>query len=427
MIIRRTDSIPLTDTYYTEEGYLRDTPVVTTVGIFEYRNPDGTIRRELRLPEHVFDPDSLASYKGKPVIITHNAGEINVDNVQQEAIGTMLSDGIQDGDSVRVQIVIHDTKAMENSGLRELSLGYDLELDETPGTWNGQPYDAVQTNIRINHLALVRKARAGNTARLNIDSRDNEEGGTIMDPEKNPTGTGGQNVDTGGLSPEQLADAIAQYKETHQEGGGAADGSGDPGNGVGTPPADTKPTPAEQIQAVKDHRDNRDPAADPAQTIAQQDSDIDTLLGIIDALQAANDMGGNNDGGGAPPATATNADGVDIDALVRERLAVARVGDKLGIAGIEAMPIRDAKCAVIKKVNPKVNLDGRTDAYIAAAYDLAAEQAATGSGNPAGSVVAQLGGIEKKNNNDGAGDDGTLTNAAAARVRMVNRRKEGKQ
>ena len=408
----RRDSIALTDTYYTEEGYLRDTPVVTTVGIFEYNNPDGSVRRELRLPEHVFAPESLASYKGKPVIITHNAGEINVDNVQQEAIGTMLSDGIQDGDSVRVQIVIHDTKAMENSGLRELSLGYDLELDETPGTWNGQPYDAVQTNIRINHLALVRQARAGNTARLNIDSRDNEEGGTLMDPENN-------NLDTGGLSPEQLADAIAQYKANHPEGGGVVDGSGAPSNGAGTPPAETKPTAAEQIQTVKDHRDNRDPNADPAQTIAQQDADIDALLGIIDAMQAASDMGGNNDGAGAPPAT-TNNDGVDIDTIVRERLAVARVGDRLGIVGIDGMPIRDAKCAVIKHVNPKLNLDGRSDAYIDAAYDLAAEQANGGS-----SVAAQLQGMGKRNN-DGKSDDAP-TNAAAARERMMNRRKEGKE
>ena len=410
----RRDSIALTDTYYTEEGYLRDTPVVTTVGIFEYHNPDGSVRRELRLPEHVFAPESLASYKGKPVIITHNAGEINVDNVQQEAIGTMLSDGIQDGDSVRVQIVIHDTKAMENSGLRELSLGYDLELDETPGTWNGQPYDAVQTNIRINHLALVRQARAGNTARLNIDSRDEEEGGTLMDPDKNP------NVDTGGLTAEQLADAIAQYKANHPEGGGVVDGSGDPGNGAGTPPAETKPTAAEQIQTVKDHRDNRDPNADPAQTIAQQDADIDALLGIIDAMQAASDMGGNNDGAGAPPAT-TNTDGVDIDAMVRSQLAVARVGDKLGIDGIDGMPIRDAKCAVIKHVNPKLNLDGRSDAYIAAAYDLAAEQANGGS-----SVSSQLKGMSQKNA-DSAGADTGITNAAAARERMMNRRKEGKE
>lgn len=54
--------------------------------------------------------------------------------------------------------------------MRELSLGYDLVLDETPGEWNGQPYDAIQTEIVINHLAIVREARAGEQARLNIDS-----------------------------------------------------------------------------------------------------------------------------------------------------------------------------------------------------------------------------------------------------------------
>lgn len=41
-------------------------------------------RKELRLPENVFDPASLASYEGKPIIITHDAGEVDKSNVQQE-------------------------------------------------------------------------------------------------------------------------------------------------------------------------------------------------------------------------------------------------------------------------------------------------------------------------------------------------------
>ena len=48
---QRFDSIPLSDTYFTPEGYLIDNPILTRVGIFEYHNPDGTIRRELRLPD----------------------------------------------------------------------------------------------------------------------------------------------------------------------------------------------------------------------------------------------------------------------------------------------------------------------------------------------------------------------------------------
>ena len=159
--VLRLDSIPLDETYWTKEGYLIDHPVVTSTGIFEYTNSDGSIRRELRLPEEVFDPASLASYKGKPVILTHEAGVVDKKNVDREHIGTILSNGYQDGDNVRAEIVIHETDLMKRSGLRELSLGYSLDLDETPGVWNGQPYDAIQRNIRINHLALVDKARAG--------------------------------------------------------------------------------------------------------------------------------------------------------------------------------------------------------------------------------------------------------------------------
>ena len=178
---QRFDSIPLSDTYFTPEGYLIDNPILTRVGIFEYHNPDGTIRRELRLPEEVFAAESLASYKGKPVILTHEAGLVDVDNVQQEHIGTILSEGIQDGDNVRAQIVIHDAESLDY-GLRELSLGYTQTPDETPGVWNGQPYDAIQRNIQINHLALVEKARAGEQARLNIDGE--EQGGNQMSKAK---------------------------------------------------------------------------------------------------------------------------------------------------------------------------------------------------------------------------------------------------
>ena len=90
-IEQRYDRIPLGETYFTPEGYLIVDIIITSVGIFEYRRPDGSIRRELRLPEEVFAPESLASYKGKPVILTHEAGMIDSDNVQQEQIGTITT------------------------------------------------------------------------------------------------------------------------------------------------------------------------------------------------------------------------------------------------------------------------------------------------------------------------------------------------
>lgn len=228
----RLDSLPLNQTYFTAEGYLIDRPVVTSTGIFEYANADGTVRRELRTPEEVFDSESLKSYKGKPVIITHDAGLITKDNVRENQIGTILTEGYRNGEDVRAEIVIHDTDSMKHCKLKELSLGYNLDLDETPGVWNGQHYDAVQRNIRINHLALVREARAGDQARLNIDSRDQTtlKGGKRMS--KTMTGTRADSV----LSPDELETAIAEYK--------ARRAKCDAGNPFGNPEPAEQPAPA---------------------------------------------------------------------------------------------------------------------------------------------------------------------------------------
>ncbi len=139
--LQRLDSISLDKTYYTSEGYLVDHPIVTTCGVFEYKNEDGSTRRELRLPEHVFDKKSLESYKGKPIIITHAAGDVDKENVRREQIGTIMSAGYRDGDNVRCEIIIHDTNTLKRCGLRELSLGYSLDTEEMPGVWQGEEYD----------------------------------------------------------------------------------------------------------------------------------------------------------------------------------------------------------------------------------------------------------------------------------------------
>ena len=211
----RFDSTPLNATYYTEEGYLIDTPVLTSTGIFEYANPDGSIRRELRVPSEVFDRASLASYKAKPIIISHDAGLVDKNNVHEASVGTILSEGYRDGSDVRAKIVIHDTDEMKRSGFKELSLGYNLDLDETPGIYNGEHYDAIQRNIRINHLALVREARAGDQARLNIDSKDGETliGGRKLMSRKIRNA---RRTDEA-LTPEELKKAIEWYKANRDQ------------------------------------------------------------------------------------------------------------------------------------------------------------------------------------------------------------------
>lgn len=153
---------------HTDEGFLVDTPVVARIGIQEYRRADGTIRREFRPPEEVFHADALASMRGKPITVDHPAsGRVTSKSAHRDVVGTMLTEGKQDGDHVRTDITIHSPHAIGDR--RELSLGYTAVLDETPGEWNGERYDAVQRNIRVNHLSVVKKGRAG-VARLNLDS-----------------------------------------------------------------------------------------------------------------------------------------------------------------------------------------------------------------------------------------------------------------
>lgn len=167
---QRYDFVPFAATRKTDEGFLHDTPIVGRIGIQEYRNADGTTRRELRLPEEVFKADSLATFAGKPITIDHpKDGRVTSANANTVMVGTMLSAGKQDGDVVRAEIVLHQPEKIGER--RQLSLGYGVQLDETPGEWQGQKYDAIQRNITVNHLSVVAAGRAG-VARLNIDGNE---------------------------------------------------------------------------------------------------------------------------------------------------------------------------------------------------------------------------------------------------------------
>ena len=496
----RLDSLPLNQTYFTEEGYLVDRPILTTIGILEYTNPDGTIRRELRLPEEVFKEESLQSYKGKPIIITHDAGLITKDNVHENAVGTILSEGYRSGNDVRAEIIIHDTDEMKLAGLKELSLGYNLDLDETPGEWNGQPYDAVQRNIVINHLALVLEARAGEQARLNIDSRDRKKKGA-KSMSANPKTKKARRAD-GVMSPEDLAQAIAAYKTRRAERLAAKAQADQEDDTV--PVADTKPTEgaapaadgddtiiatsgkedgddiADQVQMVKDRRDRRDEGEEPADkeaamgVIAQQDGDMDILFDIIDTLLAERDFdsacdtdGKNCDGdeGAAPAPAATvpakakengddegtpveppaeeNTDGDDddipatnasevgksvlnvdaVDQIVRQRIQLGIVGRALNMDGLENMGIMAAKKAVIRAVRPGMRLDGKSAAYINAAYDYAVADVNSRNRKDTSYQIKQM--FNQDGRQPAPADDGD--SSIKARQRMIDRQQNKKK
>jgi hypothetical protein len=168
-------------------GFLRAPAVFTRVGVFEYLLEDGSVRREFRPPEEVFSRESLATLEMVPVTNEHPGVPVNSDNVKDYAVGS-TSDVVYSQDEFVVgRIAVHQKEAIEDvkAGKRELSGGYRVQLDETPGKWNGISYDAVQRNIRYNHVALVPEGRAGPEVRLKLDHRhDSKSFGTFIKGEE---------------------------------------------------------------------------------------------------------------------------------------------------------------------------------------------------------------------------------------------------
>lgn len=300
----------------TDEGYLIDTPVVGRVGIQTYINADGTKRREFRPPEEVFHADSLASFAGKPITDDHPSVPVTSANAKSLAIGFMSSEAKQDGDDVLVPIIVHDGAAIDKAlkgNKRELSLGYKVDLEETPGEWNGQKYDAIQRNIRINHLALVPRGRAGN-ARLNLDRHDA--------------------VSTTHEEDFNMSDNLSRVRLD---------------SGLEYPAA-----PEVALAIEKMRSDNATLTA----KLAEADRRADALTGQVDTLKAQ-----------APDLAKVRADALEAaraELKVRAALEKVAADFKVDAAGKTDREVREA---VIKTHRADADLAGKSEDYIAAAFD----------------------------------------------------------
>ena len=171
-MVQRFDIGTLRKPVRLDNGWMRVDGHLTRVGVFEYLNNDGTIRREYRPAEEVFKADSLESFALVPLTNDHPPEALNATNTKAFAVGNVGESIRRDTDHVRATLIITDAAAAKaaESGKTALSCGYSCDLDETPGTINGERYDAIQRNIRGNHVALVDSARAGPTAKIRMDA-----------------------------------------------------------------------------------------------------------------------------------------------------------------------------------------------------------------------------------------------------------------
>lgn len=169
-----TDRATVAGTHRTADGYLAADCRIARVGIQLYAGselgkPEMSTVRVYRSPEEVFSADAMGSAAHKPLTLDHPSEAVTANKWKQLAVGWSSGDVARDGDYLRVPMMIADAAAIAaiEGGKRELSCGYSCSLDWTAGkTPEGLAYDARQTGIRLNHIAVVASARAGTACRF---------------------------------------------------------------------------------------------------------------------------------------------------------------------------------------------------------------------------------------------------------------------
>ena len=214
--VSRYDYGQVTKSEKTDEGYLKVWCKAARVGTQLYTRGDGSQVREYRPEDEVSDPDSLASFGMKAVTLNHPKVLLDSKTTKLHQVGhagshVRFSDGF-----VEVALVITDEEAInsiERGDTQEVSAGYRVDYDPTPGvTPEGESYDGIQRNIKVNHIALVSRGRAGRNARLLLDSCDRNDAVAEIEPPSNSADLSMARITLDGLEVEIPADSATAVK-----------------------------------------------------------------------------------------------------------------------------------------------------------------------------------------------------------------------
>lgn len=201
---------------------------ISRVGVFPYSGrqlgldgPDADrIFQVYRPAEELAHPECLNSFKLIPWIDNHTMLGPNMQRLTDAAVpaeakgvqgvigeDVFFKDGTLYGNIKAFSNILADLIA---SGKRELSAGYRCVYDMVSGIFEGQHYDAVQRQIRGNHLALVTEGRMGpqvavlDAFTFTFDSKDI----TMADPAKKDDDKSGGGA--AGMTLEQCITAVSE-------------------------------------------------------------------------------------------------------------------------------------------------------------------------------------------------------------------------
>lgn len=165
------------------DGFLRARITIARPGVFPYIVQSDTgqevVMHKAKLPEDLFTREALDSASGAPITNEHpkdGSQVVLVDNRNSKNFvsGSISAPQIIDN-AIEAQATIYDSELIEdvlNGEKEQASIGFVYEEDATPGEYAGVKYDSIQRNIRINHVAMVPKGRAGDKVKIHFDCSD---------------------------------------------------------------------------------------------------------------------------------------------------------------------------------------------------------------------------------------------------------------
>lgn len=170
---RFTDAAVINGTRKTQDGYLVAEAFAVRTGVQTYAGSevglaDRAMVRVWRPEDEVRAPESLRTFSHAPVTLGH-PDKVTADNWKDLAKGEVSTEAEWVDGKIKLPLIVKDADAIAaiEGGTRELSAGYTCNLEFADGvTPEGEAYDAIQRGIRINHLAIVPKGRAGSEFRI---------------------------------------------------------------------------------------------------------------------------------------------------------------------------------------------------------------------------------------------------------------------
>jgi len=368
----------------TPEGYLRVTATFSRSGLQRYRRMDGSEVVEYRPEEEVSSQAALLSLANLPVTLEHPPELLTPDTVRQHQRGFTGSNVEYKSPFATGVVTITDREAIEavkRGDSREVSVGYRVEFDPTPGvTPDGERFDGVQRRISGNHLAIVREARGGREVRLHMDAAYAIETIPTSTPAPPPS-TEATPMATTLQALTSATDAIAEVlkKQARLDGEEAKEKPYTEGEvedeegmeGMEGDPPNEDPDPEEDDEMPRGDSVSKADYLKVVRELEKERADHQRDLGRIDSLVDRLDS--------LEQEMETRQDGAtDLNALVAARMelldkAEQVAGRKLRLDGLETD--RDIMLAALAEAGAETTrLDSQSDEYVAGQFEAYAER-----------------------------------------------------